>query len=94
MTMFLPMLNVIKLICITTGLIFIFIAVTLFIYGISGADACLAERKRDAYGDCSIRLGDTNSADTSGGGISAVGRGLSAQDLKRDFVIFAGERVE
>ena len=53
----LPTFNVIRLICITTGLFAAFIAITLLIYGLSDSRACPAEWKRDTYGNCSIGVG-------------------------------------
>ena len=57
MMMVLPMFNVIKLLCITTILLFAFIATTLLIYGMSGASACPTHWERDTYGGCSIPFG-------------------------------------
>ena len=48
---------VIRLACIITTLIAAFIAITLLIYGNSGATACPTDWKQDAKGLCSIREG-------------------------------------
>ena len=48
---------VIRLACIITTLIAAFIAITLLIYGNSGATACPTDWKQDAKGLCSIRGG-------------------------------------
>ena len=51
------MLNIVKLIGVTTLLVTAFISTALLVYGASGASACPHGWTRDAYGDCSIRVG-------------------------------------
>ena len=53
----LPMINTVKLISVTTLFITAFIATALLIYGASDASACPHGWTRDAYGNCSIRVG-------------------------------------
>ena len=53
----LPMINTVKLISVTTLFVTAFIATALLIYGASGASACPHDWTRDAYGNCSIRMG-------------------------------------
>ena len=51
------MLNIVKLIRVTMPFVTAFIATALLIYGASGASACPHGWTRDAYGNCSIRVG-------------------------------------
>ena len=83
MMMILPMFNVIKLLCITTILVFAFIATTLLIYGMSGASACPTHWERDTYGGCSIPFGDKSSANKPVDSVSLAGREISLVDLKK-----------
>ena len=53
----LPMINIVKLISVTTLFVTAFIATALLVYGASGASACPQGWTRDAYGNCSIRAG-------------------------------------
>ena len=54
----LPMINTVKLISVTTLFVTAFIATALLIYGTSGASACPQGWTRDAYGNCSVRVGE------------------------------------
>ena len=53
----LPMINTVKLISVTTLFVTTFIATAVLIYGTSGASTCPQGWTRDAYGNCSIRVG-------------------------------------
>lgn len=53
----LTMIKTVKLISVTTLFITAFIATALLIYGASDASACPHGWTRDAYGNCSIRVG-------------------------------------
>ena len=81
--MVLPMFDVIKLLCITTILVFAFIATAFLIYGMSGASACPTQWERDTYGRCSIPFGDKSSANKPVDSVSLAGREISLVDLKK-----------
>ncbi len=53
-----PMINTVKLISVTTLFITAFTAEALLIYGASGASTCPEGWTRDAYWNCSIRVGE------------------------------------
>ena len=54
----LPKINTVKLISVTTLFVIAFIATALLIYGASGASSCPQGWTRDAYGNCSIGMGE------------------------------------
>ena len=53
-----PIINTVKLISLTTLFVTAFIATALLIYATSGASTCPEGWTRDAYGNCSIRVGE------------------------------------
>ena len=86
----LPMINTVKLISITTLFVTAFIATALLVYGASGASTCPQGWTRDAYGNCSIRMGK-NKADAP----RAHATPVSDQDpkaLKQSKIAIAAER--
>ena len=85
-----PIINTVKLISLTTLFVTAFIATALLVYGASGASACPQGWTRDAYGNCSIRMG-RNKADAP----RAHATPVSDQDpkaLKQSKIAIAAER--
>ena len=84
------MINTVKLISVTTLFVTAFIATALLFYRASGASACPQGWTRDAYGNCSIRVGKPN-PDALGSHATPV----SVQDpkaLEQSKIAIAAER--